>query len=194
MKPSGDAKSAYIAVATRRFAMDGFYGTSLSNLAKDAGVSKQALLHFFKTKEALYAATLTALAERMIQDLIACLHADPTQWLSDYFTTLCQNAFADPTDMRLVVHALLDSDQNARKWPLRPYLDELIRITSATSGGRAEEVSAQLAWVSQMIGMIQYHIISVPTVSGMYGVDAATNLQVEMVKRIEHAVHGFCSN
>ena len=133
MKPSGDAKSAYIAVATRRFAMDGFYGTSLSNLAKDAGVSKQALLHFFKTKEALYAATLTALAERMIQDLIACLHADPTQWLSDYFTTLCQNAFADPTDMRLVVHALLDSDQNARKWPLRPYLDELIRITSATS-------------------------------------------------------------
>ena len=194
MKPSGDAKSAYIAVATRRFAMDGFYGTSLSNLAKDAGVSKQALLHFFKTKEALYAATLTALAERMIQDLIACLHADPTQWLSDYFTTLCQNAFADPTDMRLVVHALLDSDQNARKWPLRPYLDELIRITSATSGGRAEEVSAQLAWVSQMIGMIQYHIISVPTVSGMYGADAATDLQVEMVKRIKHAVHGFCSN
>lgn len=194
MKPSGDAKSAYIAVATRRFAMDGFYGTSLSNLAKDAGVSKQALLHFFKTKEALYAATLTALAERMIQDLIACLHADPTQWLSDYFTTLCQNAFADPTDMRLVVHALLDSDQNARKWPLRPYLDELIRITSATSGGRAEEVSAQLTWVSQMIGMIQYHIISVPTVSGMYGADAATDLQVEMVKRIEHAVHGFCSN
>ena len=194
MKPSGDAKSAYIAVATRRFAMDGFYGTSLSNLAKDAGVSKQALLHFFKTKEALYAATLTALAERMIQDLIACLHADPTQWLSDYFTTLCQNAFADPTDMRLVVHALLDSDQNARKWPLRPYLDELIRITSATSGGRAEEVSAQLAWVSQMIGMIQYHIISVPTVSGMYGADAATDLQVEIVKRIEHAVHGFCSN
>ena len=194
MKPSGDAKSAYIAVATRRFAMDGFYGTSLSNLAKDAGVSKQALLHFFKTKEALYAATLTALAERMIQDLIACLHADPTQWLSDYFTTLCQNAFADPTDMRLVFHSLLDSDQNARKWPLRPYLDELIRITSATSGGRAEEVSAQLAWVSQMIGMIQYHIISVPTVSGMYGADAATDLQVEMVKRIEHAVHGFCSN
>ena len=194
MKPSGDAKSAYIAVATRRFAMDGFYGTSLSNLAKDAGVSKQALLHFFKTKEALYAATLTALAERMIQDLIACLHADPTQWLSDYFTTLCENAFADPTDMRLVVHALLYSDQNARKWPLRPYLDELIRITSATSGGRAEEVSAQLAWVSQMIGMIQYHIISVPTVSGMYGADAATDLQVEMVKRIEHAVHGFCSN
>ncbi len=96
MTPSGDAKPAYIAVATRRFAMDGFHGASLSHLAKDAGVSKQALLHFFKTKEALYAATLTALAERMIQDLIACLHADPTQWLSDYFTTLCQNAFAGP--------------------------------------------------------------------------------------------------
>ena len=96
--------------------------------------------------------------------------------------------------MRLVVHALLDSDQNARKWPLRPYLDELIRITSATSGGRTAKISVQLAWVSQMIGMIQYHIISVPTVSGMYGADTATVLQVEMVKRIEYAVHEFCSN
>lgn len=194
MKPSGDAKSVYIAVATRRFAMDGFHGTSLSNLAKDAGVSKQALLHFFKTKEALYAATLTVLADRMMQDLITCRRVDPVKWLTDYFTTLCQNAYADPTDMRLVFHALLDSDQNARKWPLKPYLDELMRITSETSGGRTKEVSAQLAWVSQMIGMIQYHIISVPTVSGMYGADTATVLQSEMVKRIEHAVHEFCSN
>ena len=191
MKPSGDAKLAYIAVATRRFAMDGFHGTSLSQLAKDAGVSKQALLHFFKTKEALYAATLTALAERMMQDLIACRHADPAQWLSDYFTALCQNAYADPTDMRLVVHALLDSDQDARKWPLRPYLDQLIRITSDTSGGRAAEVSAQLAWVSQMIGMIQYHIISVPTVSGMYGADTARILQREMVERVKNVINDY---
>ena len=146
MKQSGDAKPAYIAVATRRFAMDGFYGTSLSHLAKDAGVSKQALLHFFKTKEALYAATLTVLADRMMQDLIACRHAEPAQWLSDYFTTLCQNAYADPTDMRLVVHALLDSDQNARKWPLKPYLDELMRITSETSGINSVSLEG-LGWV-----------------------------------------------
>ena len=191
MKPSGDVKLAYIAVATRRFAMDGFHGTSLSHLAKDAGVSKQALLHFFRTKEALYAATLTALTERMMQDLIACRHADPAQWLSDYFTTLCQNAYADPTDMRLVVHALLDSDQNARKWPLRPYIDQLIRITSDTSGGRAAEVSAQRAWVSQMIGMIQYHIISVPTVSGMYGADTARILQREMVERVKNVINDY---
>ena len=114
--------------------------------------------------------------------------------LEDYFVTLCQNAYADPTDMRLVVHALLDSDQNARKWPLRPYLDELIRITSATSWGRTKKVSAQLSWVSQMIGMIQYHIISALILSGMYDADTATILQVEMVKRLEHAVHEFCAH
>jgi len=192
MKPSGDAKSAYIAVATRRFAMDGFHGTSLSHLAKDAGVSKQALLHFFKTKEALYAATLTVLADRMMQDLVACRQVEPTQWLLDYFTSLCINAHADPTDMRLIVHALLESDQNARKWPLKPYLDEVIRIASETPGGRVTEVSTHLAWVSQMIGMIQYHIISVPTVSGMYGADTTTVIQQEMLQRIEHAVHEFC--
>lgn len=194
MKPLGDAKLTYISVATRRFAMDGFHGTSLTHLAKDAGVSKQALLHFFKTKEALYGAALTALAERLLQDLIVCRHEKPAKWLSDYFTTLCQNAYDDPTDMRLVVHALLDSDPNAHKWPLKPYLDELIRIASATSEGQAKGVSAILAWVWQLIGMIQYHVVSVPTVSGMYGGNTATVLQTEMVKRIEHAVHELCLN
>ena len=192
MKPSGEAKQAYIQIATRRFAMDGFHGSSLSQLAKDAGVSKQALLHFFKTKEALYEATLTSLAERMMRDLVACRQAYSMQWLLDYFTSLSKNAYADPTDMRLVVHALLDSDQNARKWPLKPYLDKVIRIVSETPGGRVTDVAAHLAWVSQMIGMTQYHIISVPTVSGMYGTDSATGLQQEMLKRIEYAVREFC--
>ena len=169
MKPSGDAKPAYIAVATRRFAMDGFYGTSLSHLAKDSGVSKQALLHFFKTKEALYEATLTALAERMMQDLIACRHAEPAQWLSDYFMILCQNARADPTDLRLVMHALLDSDHNARKWPLKPYLDELLVIIARTNGGHKMSTAKRINWLLQMNGMINYHIISHTAMLGMYG-------------------------
>ena len=169
MKPSGDVKSAYIAVATRRFAMDGFHGTSLSHLAKDAEVSKQALLHFFKTKEALYEATLTALADRVMQDLITCRHVEPAQWLSDYFTILCQNARADPTDLRLVMHALLDSDQNARKWPLKPYLEELLVIIARTNGGHRMSTAKRINWLLQMIGMINYHVLCNAAILGMYG-------------------------
>ncbi len=51
MKPSVEAKLAYIQIATRRFAMDGFHGSSLSQLAKDAGVSKQACSIFSKQKK-----------------------------------------------------------------------------------------------------------------------------------------------
>ena len=39
---------------------------------------------------------------------------------------------------------------------------------------------------------VSYHIRA--DSFGMYGADTATVLQVEMVKRIEHAVHEFCSN
>lgn len=169
MTSSGDAKSVYIAVATRRFAMDGFHGTSLSNLAKDAGVSKQALLHFFKTKEALYAATLTVLADRMMQDLITCRRVDPVKWLTDYFMILCQNARADSTDLRLVMHALLDSDHNARKWPLKPYLDKLLVIIARTNGGHKMSTAKRINWLLQMNGMINYHIISHTAMLGMYG-------------------------
>lgn len=105
----------------------------------------------------------------MMQDLIACRHAEPAQWLSDYFMILCQNARADPTDLRLVMHALLDSDHIARKWPLKPYLDELLVIIARTNGGHRMSTAKRINWLLQMNGMINYQTISHTAMLGMYG-------------------------
>ena len=99
-----DARATYLAIATRKFAEDGYHGASLAALAKEAGVTKQALLHFFGSKERLYAEVLAGLADRLCEEVDAAAVADPAAHLIAYFTDLAERAEAD--DARLVIRAI----------------------------------------------------------------------------------------
>lgn len=191
MTKPDDPRAGYIAIATRQFATHGFHGVSLAALAKEAGVTKQALLHFFGTKESLYGEVLTALAERLSADIEAAARRDPADHLLAYFQTFRQSALADPDDVRLVVRALLDSDATARKWPLKTYLDTLAGLAARTDGGRGRKQEEILGWMSQIIGMIQYMAISAPAITGMYGRDMAQGAAMQFEGFVEDAVRRF---
>ena len=165
-------------------AQNGFHGVSLAALARDAGVTKQALLHFFGTKEQLYAEVLTDLANRLCAEIEAAHCPDPSAHLLTYFQSFRKAALTQPDDMRLVVRALLDSSDTARKWPLKPYLDRLSDIARQTPGGKSAQTDEVMAWLSQMIGTIQYLAIATPAISGMYGKDTA----VAVADRFEDVV------
>ncbi len=191
MAKPDDPRAGYIAIATARFAAEGYHGTSLAALAQDAGVTKQALLHFFGTKERLYAEVLTDLAARLSADIAAAARPDPTDHLMAYFQAFRISALASPSAVRLVVRALLDSDERARFWPMKPYLDTLMSLAKATPGGREKPDEDVLAWLSQMIGMIQYLAISSPAMSGMYGKDLAAAIAAQFEGIIAEAVRRF---
>ena len=127
-----DARERYLHIASQRFSASGFHGVSLAALARDAGVTKQALLHFFGTKERLYAEVLDQLAKRLIDEINQIAETDAVAHLTAYFEAHASGALARPGDARLVVRALMDSDAEAKVWPLKPYLDRLIDLAKKT--------------------------------------------------------------
>ncbi len=194
MNRSEDPRAGYLAIASTKFAADGYHGASLADLAGAAGVTKQALLHFFRTKERLYAEVLTELAERQCAEIDAAARPNPADHLIAYFARFRTSALSRPQDVRLVVRALLDSDERARTWPMKPYLDNLIALARRTPGGRNRSTAEILAWLSHIIGAIQYLAISSPAISGMYGKDAAAAVEEHCETILAEAVRTFVAS
>ena len=190
MNKPDDPKAAYVAIATRMFAGQGYHGTSLAAVAREAGVTKQALLHFFGTKEKLYAAVLQQLSVRL-EGAVDASGGTPTARLSAYFEGLHGAAVSGSVDIPLVVRALLDSDAEARSWPLKPYLDKLLALIGETKVGAGLPEAARLAWFAQQIGTIQYMTIAAPTISGMYGADASSAAAVHCRDLVLRAVEAL---
>lgn len=191
MSLQNEAQARYLPIAARCFADRGFHGTSLAKVAKEAGVSKQALLHFFGTKERLYAEVLRTLCTRLSEQIDCNEAARPEDKLIAYFDTLTTETLACSDDARLVIRALLDSDPNARAWPLKPYLDKLIDLSLETQrwhGAAREEV---LMGLYQLIGTIQYFAVSIPTLTGMFDGSEYKGIAQNFVRQNRSIVRDF---
>ena len=186
-----DPRARYLAIATRCFADRGFHGTSLATLAKGSGVTKQALLHFFGTKERLYGEVLTALANRLSSKINEIEAGCPEDRLIAYFDAHASGALAQPDDSRLVIRALLDSDASARVWPLKSYLEQLVTLTQQTRRWQGTPEEECLAGLYRLIGAIQYFAISTPALTGMYGERAETDLAAHFADKARAAVRAF---
>lgn len=183
---SGRAK--YLTIAAQQFADHGFHGVSLAALAKEAGVSKQAFLHFFGTKERLYGEVLTQLGTRLCEEIDATRAPTPDAHLHAYFTQMGRTYLSDQRDVRLVVRALLDSDAKAKTWPLKPYLDRLVELIHATPRGVVLSHDQALAEAYRFIGAVQYIAISLPTLEGIFGQETRDTLAATISDFADEAV------
>ncbi|MEL6949850.1 MAG: TetR/AcrR family transcriptional regulator [Pseudomonadota bacterium] len=167
-----DTRERFIDAATRAFAERGFYGTSIANIAESLPFTKQALLHHFGSKEKLYAEVLTRISERLMRDLAAAgtETSDASERFENVFVNILRASLENSDDTRLLMRELLDNKrraESARTWYLAAFLDTLTDLARDALGDGAPARS--LALVYQLLGAINYFVVSRPTLAQMLG-------------------------
>ncbi|MAT92385.1 MAG: TetR family transcriptional regulator [Halioglobus sp.] len=173
---TASTRDQFIAVAERRFAERGFYGASIAAIATELGLTKQALLHHFGSKEKLYGEVLRRISDELNAQIrrIADAGTDPAQQLEEMVVAQYRAQIADQDRARLIMRELLDNEQRAAKagsWYLRPYLERLVDTVRALAPGHAPQRGEALALVYQLLGAAHYFAVSQPTLQEMFGQD-----------------------
>jgi len=75
-----DTKALILQVARRRFADNGYEGTSLNDIADEVGVRRPSILHHYPSKEAIYRAVLHELVMDWSALVIAAVQNPGTGW------------------------------------------------------------------------------------------------------------------
>ena len=169
---STTTREQFLSVAARQFSERGFYGTSIAGIATELGLTKQALLHHFGSKEKLYGEILKDISETTLARVEAICEQfpQPAQQLEEIIVRHFSDQMSEPVPARLLMRELLDNEQRAEKagnWYLGPYLDRLIDIVS--SAGRVANRAEALAVAYQLLGAANYFALSQPTLTQIFG-------------------------
>lgn len=160
--------------AERLFAERGFYGASIAAIAEELGLTKQALLHHFATKERLYGEVLERISGRfstMVEEATRT-EAAPEAQLETLFLTFFNLAMRYPDETQLLMRELLDNKRRAGQagtWYLKPFLEGLTALARRTRRWSGASDAEALAGIYQLLGAVNYFAISEPTLSQMFG-------------------------
>ncbi len=167
-------RERFIAAAKALFAERGFYGASMDQIAREVGLTKQALIHHFGSKEKLYGAVLSDISERLLAELEESEHQvapDAAEAFIGALQRIYRRTIENPADTQLLMRELLDNRQRAPKagsWYLRPFLDRLERLLARDPRWETEKKPARETHVYQLLGAINYFAISAETLKAMY--------------------------
>ncbi|HZU73645.1 MAG TPA: TetR/AcrR family transcriptional regulator [Acidimicrobiales bacterium] len=122
--------------AVRRFAADGFRAASVSDIARDAGVSPAAAYAYFENKEALFTAAVDTDAAGLIQGAVEPLleGSFDTDW-SQLIAALIAGLDAHPLARRVL--AGLEPDHTARLLGIAALADLRRSIAERLAAGQA---------------------------------------------------------
>ncbi len=166
-----DARRAALDAARELFAERGFDGTAIQDVASAVGVTKQAVLHHFPSKEALREAVLAELLAHWgatLPRLLAGASGGYGQFHA-VFGELVRFFCGEPGWARLVVRELLDRPEQARELlrdQVRPWIDAVAGYVRA---GQAEgilipDVDPE-AWAVEMIQLTLFGAAAHPVLA-----------------------------
>jgi len=168
-----DTRKAFLRAARRLFAERGFYGTSIAQVAEELGLTKQALLHHFGSKERLYGEVLAQMAAGLsrVVERARATDPDPERQLEELLLSLYRNMFDHPEDTQLLMRELLDNRSrapHAHSWYLKDFLAAIVAMVRKAPAGRSLSERGALARAYLVLGAINYVVVSEPTLRQMY--------------------------
>lgn len=190
---SNGTREQLLDAATALFAEKGFYGVSIANVADELGLTKQALLHHFGSKERLYGEVLKRISDR-IEGFVQAAQskrAEPEEQFVELLQSTLETTLESNARTRLLMRELLDNRgraENAGSWYLKPFLEALVAMLKRVPAWKAASDADALAAVYQLLGAINYFVVSSPTLKSMIGADAYDRLVKAFPKQLERLI------
>ncbi|OIQ40332.1 MAG: hypothetical protein BM558_11500 [Roseobacter sp. MedPE-SW] len=161
MTPIHQTRNELLIVAKRHFAARGYQGTSLAGVAAELGVTKQALLHHFKSKPLLYGACLDQLNQDLLHLLFTAMEGteEAELQLERCLVALSEFYLQDSAAAALVIGALIDAPGQAALsaadvLPLQDFLEPLVALVQAVPRWRGGGFAEALAVAVELLGAI----------------------------------------
>ena len=188
-----DTRERFLDTAEALFAERGFYGVSIAAIADQLGLTKQALLHHFGSKEKLYGQVLKRISEH--HETLAASMEDsaktPEARLKSFLLLLLDTAELQQNQTRLLMRELLDNNQRAEtagSWYLKPFLKQLANMVRAIPQWTNKTEAEAISFAYQFLGAINYFAISQPTLSGMFGQKAYRKMHASFKVDVERLI------
>ena len=191
---ANDTRELLLDRAEALFAERGFYGASIAAIANELGLTKQALLHHYGSKERLYGEVLKRISERF--ETSSTTEDDPVSALKSFLLKLQTPALGGPNSTRVLMRELLDNKSRADTagtWYLKPFLEHLTKMVQAIPNWHdASDVEA-FALVYQLLGAINYFGISRPTLTGIFGAETYADIDQAFPIQLERLIDAAIS-
>lgn len=134
-----------MAAGLKVFSRFGFRGSTLDNIAKEAGLSKPNLLYYFSSKDAIYQALLAQLLENWLAPVKAIdPDGDPVEEILKYAKLKLKMSQHFPRESRLFANEIIQGAPqigDVLKGELREVIDALARVLDGwVKAGRIRQV------------------------------------------------------
>jgi AcrR family transcriptional regulator len=188
-----DTRQRLLDIAEQLFAERGFYGVSIAAIASEVGFTKQGLLHYFSSKEKLYGAILQRVSDDFQEQQTEAERAseEPIESLKQFYAALAEPTETNTRRTRLLMRELLDNNAratNAENWYLRDFLERLIVMVKAIEGLQTLSDEEALIFAYQLLGAINYFLISPATLSGIFGKDVMQRMSASFSAELDSLI------
>lgn len=171
--PPSTTRTELLRSARSLFAAHGYAGTSIAAIAQELGVTKQALLHHFGSKDTLYAMAVEQTAAEVLAVLFDAMEDDrPAEdQLETFCAHLSQRMAQDPAPAKLLLREMLDHalTPKAEGRSFATLLESLVATVQATERWKEGGVQGALALVCHLFGAAVLAHGARDTIGGLFG-------------------------